>query len=51
MGPDTVLIKTRRRKYEADPADLLPEDQPTGRKLEVDPVAIADLAKAMEFTR
>jgi hypothetical protein len=41
----------RRRKHEADPETLHPDDRPTGVKLRVDPIAVADLAKAMGFTR
>jgi len=50
-GAAGAAKESRRRKYESDPAALEPEDQPTGRSLAVDPVAVADLCKALGFTR
>jgi len=41
----------RMREYEADPETLHPDDRPSSGKLRVDPAAVADLAKAMGFSR
>lgn len=49
---NAASLKSRRsRKYEADPATLHPDDRPTGQKLAVDPIAVADLCKALGFSR
>jgi len=42
--------KTKRRKYEADPATLHEADQPTGRSLRVSEDAVRDLASAFGMT-
>lgn len=45
-GAAGAAKEAKRRKYEADPETLAPEDRPA-KRLDVDPVAVCDLMKAM----